>query len=118
LALPTVEEWPAVEPKDRPPPTWPATIDGIKAMICWRYDITMAELIGQQRVKRLIRPRKLCCYLCARHTGHSLPAIARRMGPRDHTTILHARNSVVSQRATDEQLDAELTELEKLMGVA
>ena len=41
-------------------------------------------------------------YLCRELTDHSLPAIARRFGGRDHTTVLHAHRKVQREILVDE----------------
>jgi hypothetical protein len=112
LLLPTADDW-----RKPPEPSFPPTIEGIKHMVCWRYGLTMAELTGQQRQVHLVRPRHIACYLCCRHTGKSLPIIGRHIGDRDHSTIVLARKKIAQQRKEDPDLDAELAELERMMGV-
>ncbi len=41
-------------------------------------------------------------YLCREHTEESLPAIGRRFGGRNHTTVLHAWRKT-SQRLRSDQ---------------
>jgi hypothetical protein len=52
-----------------------------------RHNITIDELIGPRRVKRLVDAR-IEAYHLLRERGYTLPQIGNRMN-RDHTTILH-----------------------------
>lgn len=54
--------------------------------------VTPDELTSARRQKPLIVARQLAIVLLLRHTRLSIKEIGRRLGRRDHTTILHARN--------------------------
>jgi chromosomal replication initiation ATPase DnaA len=54
-----------------------------------RHGLTPIDLTCTSRVRALTVPRHEAMYLCARDTDMSLPAIGRRFGGRDHTTILN-----------------------------
>lgn len=56
--------------------------------------ISMAEIRSQRRARTVVRPRQLAIYLATKHTDKSLPEIGRRVGGRDHSTVLHARRRV------------------------
>lgn len=99
-------------PKPRP------TIASIQALVRATYNITVCEMLGASKCKRLVRTRHIAMYLCCRHTLLSLPAIGRHFGNRDHTTIMSARNNVAEKRLTDEKLDAELNYLKALLELA
>jgi chromosomal replication initiation ATPase DnaA len=53
-------------------------------------DISIADIKSESRSKQLVYARHLFCYLCKKHTDKSLPEIGRRIGNRDHSTVLHA----------------------------
>lgn len=84
----------------------------ITRVVAEAYQTTEAYLLSDQRHGELIRPRHVAMYLCTRLTFHSLPAIGRYFGGRDHTTILYARDKIALLRNTDEKLRAELVALE------
>lgn len=50
---------------------------------------TCREILGGSRVVKVIRARHHAMYMAAKETGLSLPAIARIMGGKDHTGVLH-----------------------------
>ncbi|MDM8352882.1 helix-turn-helix domain-containing protein [Brevundimonas diminuta] len=55
-----------------------------------RHGLTFQQMIGQQRVTSVARPRQIAMYVMREVCPHlSLPTIGRILGGRDHTTILH-----------------------------
>jgi len=66
------------------------TIEGIQTMVAERFGLSREELLSPNRSARIAWPRQLAMYLAREHTNESLPAIGRRFGGRDHSTVLHA----------------------------
>ncbi|MGW9332702.1 helix-turn-helix domain-containing protein [Bosea sp. NPDC055594] len=64
--------------------------------------ISVAALLGDQRVASIIRPRQIACWIMRQETTRSLPQIGQAMGGRDHTTILNAIRRVDQIREQDE----------------
>jgi chromosomal replication initiator protein len=59
-------------------------------------------LTSARRSRQVVYARQVAMYLCRELTDHSLPAIARRFGGRDHTTVLHAHRKVQRQLLVDQ----------------
>lgn len=66
------------------------TISEIQAAACRHFGVSSDELLSSARTARVAWPRQVAMYLARELTGESLPAIGRRFGGRDHTTVLHA----------------------------
>jgi hypothetical protein len=73
-----------VEPFE--PGHWLEIID----QVCAKHSLTRSELIGCRRERRLVAARHEAMYRMSKETTMSLPAIGRRMGNKDHSTVLHA----------------------------
>jgi len=86
------------------------TMDQIVKKICEYYNIKQGDLLGASRVRSVARPRQMAMYLCKKLTRRSLPEIARKIGGRDHTTILYGVRKIEELIAIDSQIaeDAEL----------
>jgi chromosomal replication initiation ATPase DnaA len=55
----------------------------------------MGALLGRRRTRKVARPRQLAAYLMREFCPHlSYPAIGRIMGGRDHSTIIHATQTI------------------------
>jgi len=86
------------------------TMDEIIKKCCEYYNIRQQDLLGQSRARSVARPRQMAMYLCKRLTQRSLPEIARKIGGRDHTTVLYGVRKIEELMAVDSQIaeDAEL----------
>lgn len=75
------------------------------------YCIRLQELLGRKRTRSISHPRQLAMYLARRLTPLSLEEIGMHFGGRDHSTVLHAERSIDTERTTDPDLAATLTQL-------
>jgi len=69
------------------------TIATIQAATAVRYGITVADLIGKDRIRDIAIPRFVAMRLSRKLTHHSLPFIGREFGGRDLTTVLNAMST-------------------------
>jgi chromosomal replication initiator protein len=93
------------------------TIDLIQQMTCDAFGVTLDELVSHERTARVAWPRQVAMYLCREHTDHSLPAIGRRFGGRNHTTVMHACRRTSERLASDQDaFDAVRTLSARLRG--
>jgi chromosomal replication initiator protein len=76
-------------------------IDVIQEAVARHYSISLDELVGEKRTKRIVVPRQVAMYLSRELTDSSLPVIGRAFGGRDHTTVIYAVQKVAAQM-TDE----------------
>ena len=71
----------------------------IAERICKATGVSMEEVRSARRSERLVMTRWAIAYWTTRQTGHSLPAIGRFLGGKDHTSILHAVRRYPQKRA-------------------
>lgn len=77
--------------------------------------ISEAEMLGQVRTRKIARARHIAVWMATRHCPHlSCAEIGRRMGGRDHTTILHATNRIEAEVA-EAGMDRQLREIELVL---
>jgi chromosomal replication initiator protein len=79
----------------------PHSIADIQLAACEQFGVSSEELLSSTRVARVAQPRQLAMYLARELTSESLPAIGRRFGGRDHTTVLHAWRRTEERLSTD-----------------
>ncbi|HZS57612.1 MAG TPA: helix-turn-helix domain-containing protein [Bryobacteraceae bacterium] len=96
---------------ERPYPTLKQIADAV----CRFYDVTYHDLVSVRRTFECLRPRHVAFYLARTLTPMSFPQMGRGLGGRDHTTCLHAFRKIAALRKTDEALDRELIELERVL---
>ncbi len=71
-----------------------ATPKGVVAYVTKFYDITLEEIKGKSREKRLSFPRQVAMFLLREELRLSYPAIGGELGGRDHTTAMHAHSKI------------------------
>lgn len=54
------------------------------------YDLDDKSLFYSSRKKEFVKPRQLAMYLLRKELSFSFPAIGRKFGGKDHTTVMHA----------------------------
>jgi len=85
------------------------TIDEIQKRVAEHFNIRMAEMTSNRRARAVARPRQVAMYLCKQLTSASLPAIGRKFGGRDHTTVMHGvrkiEELIVGDRALAEDVE-------------
>jgi hypothetical protein len=72
------------------------TVHRVIEVTAEHFGATVEALLSERRTQSLCRHRQIAMYVARKVTGRSLPFIGRRMGDRDHTTILHGRRAVQS----------------------
>lgn len=85
------------------------------AEICVRYRIEEIELCSKRRTANVVLPRQIAMYLCKTLTLRSLPEIGRRLGGRDHTTVLHGVRKITALVENYPHLAAEIEDIKKAL---
>ena len=72
------------------------------------FDISINDVLGKSREKRLAFPRQIIMYLLREEMKSSYPAIGNELGGRDHTTAMHAFSKISALVKEDDQLKRDL----------
>lgn len=67
--------------------------------VCQYYGYALSELQTKSRKRKFVRPRQVLCYLLY-GAGVTLSDIGNLIGGRDHSTVIHGRDTVISQFST------------------
>ena len=89
----------------------PTSLTHIQTEAARLFGLTTEQLLSRSRAERVAWPRQLAMYLSRELTDHSLPAIGRAFGGRDHTTVLSACRRATERIATDPEAYAQLSAL-------
>ncbi len=76
-------------PSEKPKPAV-LTPETVKREVAQYYQISVEELEGNSRERRVVCARQIAIYLARELTEHSFPALGVIFGGRDHSTIMHA----------------------------
>lgn len=79
----------------------PATARVILSCVRRRTCVSHLDITSKRRTAGIAKARMIACWIMRHHTPMSLPQIGKKLGGRDHTTVLHAVNRVEAIRAED-----------------
>jgi hypothetical protein len=91
-------------------------IEDIQVAVAGYYDIEASDMKSARRSAEITKPRQIAMFLAKLLTPHSLPAIGRYFGRRDHTTVLHAVRKIEELIRTDEGLSREIDAIMRDLG--
>ncbi len=72
------------------------------------FDISIDDVLGKSREKRLAFPRQIIMFLLREEMKSSYPTIGAELGGRDHTTAMHAHSKIMNLIDSDEKLQKDL----------
>ena len=101
------EDFPDEPPEPREVPRLRLSVAAIVQVVARHYGISPIDLVSHRRSREIARPRQLAMWIAATETTASLPEIGRRIGGRDHTTVLHAIRATGRRLAEDPDLAAD-----------
>ncbi len=92
-------------------PKNPITIESIQRIVCDYYDIPLDLMRAKTRKQEIVSVRQIAMYLAKEMTNSSLKTIGLHFGGRDHSTVIHAYQSVDDRIATDGNFKNEIDQL-------
>ena len=84
------------------------TVEEIQKEVCVYYKIPEDMMRAKTRKKEVALARQIAMYLAKKLTKHSLKTIGLHFGGRDHTTVIHAVDSIENLALADTQIKADL----------
>ncbi|HAZ26732.1 MAG TPA: chromosomal replication initiator protein DnaA, partial [Algoriphagus sp.] len=88
-------------------------IDFIQKTVSEYYSINQDDLKAKTRKKEIVVARQVAMYLSKEFTNHSLKSIGYHFGGRDHSTVIHAVQTVNDMIETDSTFRNAVNELKK-----
>ena len=80
-------------------------IDSIIAVVTEHFQVRIADLKSKSRLRNIVIPRQIAMYLTKELTNLSLKSIGYHFGGRDHSTVIHAIQTVNDLMDTDREID-------------
>jgi chromosomal replication initiator protein len=79
------------------------------------YNVSLLDLQGKARDKRVVGPRQVAMYLLREETPLSLPDVGALLGGRDHTTVMHGVHKVSGEIDQDGRLRTDVRAVRDLL---
>jgi chromosomal replication initiator protein len=91
------------------------TIEAIQKAVSEFYKLRPTELRSKKRARSIAVPRQIAMYLCRRYTQASFPVIGDSFGGRDHSTAIHATQTVERRMRDDPTFRTMVEHLERIL---
>jgi chromosomal replication initiator protein len=93
------------------------SIPEIQKIVCDYYGISLPELLGRSRQKRLVRARQMGFYFARLYTEKTMTELGR-LFQRSHASVVHALQTLERERKTNQRLAQEVQLLEEKLAQA
>jgi len=90
------------------------TIEDIKDAVVKYYKLRPSDMVTKKRTQPAAYARQVAMYLTRELTDMSLPEIGQNFGGRDHSTVIHAYDTISAKIQTDLVLSQELKAIQDL----
>ncbi|MEQ9231766.1 MAG: helix-turn-helix domain-containing protein, partial [Cyclobacteriaceae bacterium] len=92
-------------------------IDYIQKTVSDYFKVPQDDLKAKTRKKEIVIARQVAMYFSKDYTNHSLKSIGFHFGGRDHSTVIHAVQSVNDMLDTDAKFRYSVDELKKKLKI-
>ncbi len=72
------------------------------------YNLEEKNLLNPTRRKEIVKPRQIAMFLLRKELKYSFPAIARKFGGKDHTTVIYAYKKILQEVEENNKLTNEI----------
>lgn len=91
------------------------TVDEIVDCTCKYFNVNKADVVGKKKNKEVVNPRQIAIYLINEFMNIPLAAIGEYFGGREHTTVMHARDKISAQIATDAKTKTAVNDIKAMI---
>jgi chromosomal replication initiator protein len=91
----------------------PLTIENIQRTVCEYFNIPDDLIRAKTRKQEVVNARQIAMYLAKELTNCSLKTIGLHFGGRDHSTVIHAYQSVEDQMRLDQKYQVNVTQIKR-----
>jgi len=91
--------------------------EDIIKVVCDYFKVNETQIKGRKRDASIVLPRHIAIYLIKKYTNLSLKDIARQIGKKDHSTIIHSINKIERLIKIDQNLSTDVMNIISLLNV-
>ena len=89
------------------------SMDYIQKTVAAHYGISLENLKSKSRKRELVTARQIAMYFAKKYTNHSLKSIGYYFGGRDHSTVIHALQTVNNMLDTEPHFKLSCKDLQR-----
>jgi len=84
-------------------------------IVAEHFDVSPEDIVSKKRNAQYAEARQVVMYLCSEMTHTTTVNIARILGKKDHTTVLHGINKIKNQIKTNEELKNKINVIQNIL---
>lgn len=89
------------------------SVDFIQKTVADYFKVSLEQMKSKVKKREIVIPRQVAMYFCKRYTQLTLALIGGNFGGRDHSTVIHALESVEDMMKTDANFKNSVDDLTK-----
>jgi len=89
------------------------TLSYIQKVVCDYFKLSPEEVISSSRKREILQARQIIMYFTKQLTKMSLSSIGKRLGNRDHATVMHSCKAVSNLIETNKRFRSTIEEIKK-----
>jgi chromosomal replication initiator protein len=89
------------------------SVDFIQKTVADYFKVSLEQMKSKVKKREIVIPRQVAMYFCKRYTQLTLALIGENFGGRDHSTVIHALESVEDMMKTDANFKNSVDDLTK-----
>jgi len=101
--------------KNNSKPRKSLAVDDIVEKVSQFYNIDQNSIYEKTRRKEVVRPRQIIMYILREDLQASYPSIGKKLGGRDHTTVIHSCEKIKQELKINHELEDELAQVRMLL---
>ena len=105
----------AVKDVISPSKTKEITTDLILNIVAEHFEVTAEDIKSQRRNVEFVIPRQVYMYLCRELIETPLTNIAKTLGKKDHTTIIHGIKKIEEEMKFNEELKNKINIIKNIL---
>ncbi len=79
------------------------------------YKISKQDLLGKKKNKEFVEPRQICIYLIYELMSLPLVTIGQKMGGRDHSTVIYARDKIADLIQSNPEIAIQVNDIKNMI---
>jgi len=92
------------------------SLDDVLKAVAVHFNIRIADLRGNRRLRTFSRPRQIAMYLCRNCLGATFPSIASHFN-KDHSTVISSVKNIEQSIKTDQSIREAVEALKRQLGI-
>lgn len=93
------------------------TIEHIQRLVGDHLNVSVEEIKSKTRKREIVQARQISMFFSKKLTNSSLCIIGKHFGGRDHSTVIHACQTVNDLMDTDKEYANKMTEIQKIINI-